>query len=79
MINIYIPQNYSVFYIDFIIFSLAALLLIDKIIFYIFRHSDNLTKLFGSHDRHNEEFSFSTILYLFIISILPKTIQYLTH
>lgn len=50
MINIYIPKNYSVFYIDFFLFSLATLLLIDKIICYIFRHSDNLIKLFVSDE-----------------------------
>lgn len=77
MINIYIPQNYSLLYIDFIIFSLANLLLIDKIIFYIFRYSSNLMKIFGSHDDYNEEFSFSTILFLYIISLLPKVIEYL--
>ncbi len=79
MINVYIPQNYSMFYIDFIIFSFASLLLIDKIIFYIFRSSGNLTKLFGSHNTYNHEFSFSMILFLFTISLLPKTIQYLLN
>lgn len=75
MINIYILQNYSLVYIDFFIFSLASILLIDKIIFYIFRSSNNLTKLFGAHDKH--EFSLGMIISLFIVSLLPKTIQYM--
>ena len=70
MINVYIPQNYSIFHIDFVIFSLASLLLIDKIIIIILRSSNILTKLFGSHDNYNIEFSFTTILSLFIIYLL---------
>jgi len=77
MINIYIPQNFSLFYIDFCIFSLAILLSIDKIICYIFRKSCNLTQLYGPHDKYNMEFSFNTILSLYMISFLLKTIQYL--
>ena len=80
MINIYIPQNFSLFYFDFLVFSLAFLLLIDKTICYVFRNSNNsnnLIKLFGSHEKHNIEFSCNMIIFLFIVSILPKTIEYL--
>lgn len=44
MINIYIPQNQSIFYTDLIIFSLLISLLIDKTISYIFPSSNNSTK-----------------------------------
>lgn len=74
---IYSHQDYSVFYINFIIFSLASLLLIDKIIFFIFRSSDNLMGVFGSHNTYNYDFSFNMILLLFIISYLFKSIQYI--
>ena len=77
MINIYIPQNYRLIQIDFIIFSLAFLLLIDKIICYVFRSSNILTKLFKYSDIYNDEFSLNTILFLLMISVLPKAVEYL--
>lgn len=71
MINIYIPN--SSLYLDFILFSLGMLLLIDKFIHCIFRNSNNLIMLYGSHEKYNTEFSFGLILYIFICSFLLKS------
>jgi len=84
MINIYIPQNCQIFYIDFFVFSLAILLLTDIIINYLFHCSKKLfgfSKKYniGFSNKYNIEFSPNTILLLFVISLLFKVIQYLYH
>ena len=81
MINIYIPQNYPLFYIDFAILSLLILLLTDTIISYLSHYSKKLLFFsdkynIGFSEKYNIEISFNTILILFIISLLFKITQY---
>ena len=73
MINVYIPKDYPIIYVDFILFSIATLLLFDKCIHIIFRNSFNLTSLYGSHEKYNDDYPIGVILCFFICSFILKT------
>lgn len=72
MINTYFVGSTSQTILSFILFSIAALLLIDKIIHYIFNNSKNLKRLYNPHDQYTFELSIIFIIILFILSYIFK-------